>query len=94
MFSKHVKLTGGGPHFKLKPLYEKLHIHVFKRDNPSMPGETIPVIINVITTKYILYTITLFREVMILKHSAKFLFKYFTKKYNKGDDNTITLISK
>lgn len=35
--------VGGGPAFKLKPLYEKLHIHVFKKDNPSLPGEIIPV---------------------------------------------------
>ena len=38
-----VAIVGGGPAFKLKPLYEKLHIHVFKKDNPCMPGEIISV---------------------------------------------------
>ncbi|KAK4013241.1 hypothetical protein OUZ56_025475 [Daphnia magna] len=42
LYANSLKGTGGGPAFQLKPLYEKLNIHVFKKNNPCLPGEIIP----------------------------------------------------
>ncbi|XP_045035874.1 uncharacterized protein LOC116934575 [Daphnia magna] len=42
LYANSLKGTGGGTAFQLKPLYEKLNIHDFKKDNPCLPGEIIP----------------------------------------------------
>jgi hypothetical protein len=34
--------SGGGPCFELKAVYYKMYTHLFKKDNPSLPGEEIP----------------------------------------------------
>jgi hypothetical protein len=34
--------SGGGPCFELKAVYDKMYSHLFKKDNPSLPGEEIP----------------------------------------------------